>query len=482
MNPQRLLDSFLAMTAVESPSWHEAAMADFCARELEGMGFAVAFDDSGEETGSEVGNLIAHLRGTVPGHIAFSAHMDTVVPCAGIRLVIERRPAAACGYEDAEGEVEVICSTGETILSADDKAGIAAIFEGVRATLEAGAPRPDLTVVLTTCEEQSLLGASALAPDVFARAAVLPDERTNVSRETFSNGAARAEAGEDERAVACAGADGEAGGSAEERASAGAASAGVEEHASVNVASAGAEERSSANAASASARTNVSRETLAEPDLVPCFVLDADGHPGSIIVGAPFHYTLRARFTGRAAHAGVEPEAGASAIQMAAHAVAGMPLGRIDEHTTANVGVVSGGAAVNIVPEICCVEGECRSLFEDRVNAQRDAMTRACEEAAARFGGTVEVDWTVDYPGILFSEDAPIVSSLVRAAKAAGLTPRLALSGGGADANVLSTKGACAITLGIGMTNFHTCDEHITVRDLEGSARYVEAVIAEYAC
>ncbi|WP_172134979.1 M20/M25/M40 family metallo-hydrolase [Adlercreutzia sp. ZJ473] len=407
MNPQRLLDSFLAMTAVESPSWHEAAMADFCTRELEGMGFAVALDDSAEVTGSEVGNLVAHLRGTAPGHIAFSAHMDTVVPCAGIRPVIEARPAAACGCEDAEGaegEVEVICSAGETILSADDKAGIAAIFEGVRATLEAGAPRPDLTVVLTTCEEQSLLGASALAPDVFARAAAMADERTNVSRETF-----------------------------------------------------------------------------AEPDPVPCFVLDADGRPGSIIVGAPFHYTLRARFTGRAAHAGVEPEAGASAIQMAAHAVASMPLGRIDEHTTANVGVVSGGAAVNIVPESCCVEGECRSLFEDRVNAQRDAMTRACEEAAARFGGAVEVSWTVDYPGILFSEDAPIVSSLARAAKAAGLEPRLALSGGGADANVLSTKGACAITLGIGMTNFHTCDEHIAVRDLEGSARYVEAIIAEYA-
>lgn len=157
-----------------------------------------------------------------------------------------------------------------------------------------------------------------------------------------------------------------------------------------------------------------------------------------------------------------------------------MPLGRIDECTTANMGHIEGGVAVNIVPAACQLEGECRSLYEDRVMAQRDAMTRALEEAAAQFGGSVDIAWTVDYPAVVHTADDAIIQHLEAAARAAGLEPRHAISGGGADANVLGTKGADAITLGIGMTNFHSVDEYILVEDLEAMARYVEAIIAEY--
>ena len=171
MNPDRVLESFLEMVALESPSWHEAPMAAYCAEKLAEMGFTVTFDASAAETGSDTGNLIAHLVGTVPGRIGFSAHLDTVKPCAGIEAVIEQRHIC----DDITCRMaEVVCSAGETILSADDKAGIAAIFEGLRSTLESGAPRPDITVLLTTCEEQSLLGAGALAEDALAWPEDLP--------------------------------------------------------------------------------------------------------------------------------------------------------------------------------------------------------------------------------------------------------------------------------------------------------------------
>ncbi len=405
MNPQRVLDSFLEMVGIESPSWHEGPMADYCARKLVEMGFTVSFDASATSTGSNTGNLIAHLPGTVPGRVAFSAHMDTVKPCAGIEAVIERRHICddvTCRMAD------VICSAGDTILSADDKAGIAVIFEGVRATVEAGSPRPDLTVLLTTCEEQSLLGSSALAED----ALVWPDDLPAASRGTEYEGLLNA--------------------------------TGVEGQ-------------------------------------VPLFVLDADGAPGSLIMGAPYHYTLRATIEGRAAHAGVEPECGVSAIQIASAAVAAMPLGRIDECTTANIGRIEGGVAVNIVPAEVTLEGECRSLYAERVNAQRDAMTAALEEAAARLGGTARIEWTIDYPAVVHEPGDAIVRHLEEAARACDLVVRHATSGGGADANVLGTKGADAITLGIGMTNFHTPDEYILVEDLQNMARYVEAIIAEYA-
>lgn len=407
MNPQRALDSFLEMVAIESPSWHEAPMAAHCAGQLAEMGFSVTFDASAAETGSDTGNLIAHLPGTVPGRVAFSAHLDTVKPCAGIEAVVETRHIC----DDVTCRMaEVVCSAGDTILSADDKAGIAAIFEGVRSVVESGAVRPDITVLLTTCEEQSLLGSSALADDALAWPADLPA----ASRGTAAEGLL-----------------GDGG---------------------------------------------------APSEPVPLFVLDADGAPGTIIMGAPYHWTLRARIEGRAAHAGVEPEEGVSAIQIAAAAVATMPLGRIDECTTANVGHIEGGVAVNIVPAACELEGECRSLYEDRVLAQRDAMTAALEEAAERLGGTVEVAWELDYPAVVHEAGDAIVGHLEVAAAACGLPVRHAVSGGGADANVLSAKGADAITLGIGMTNFHSTDEYIEVADLQNMARYVEAIIAEYAC
>lgn len=406
MNPDRVLESFLEMVVIESPSWHEAPMAAYCAEKLAEMGFSVTFDASAAETWSDTGNLIAHLPGTVPGRIGFSAHLDTVKPCAGIEAVIEQRHIC----DDITCRMaEVVCSAGETILSADDKAGIAAIFEGLRSVLESGAPRPDITVLLTTCEEQSLLGSSALADDALAWPADLPA----ASRGTAAEGLL-----------------GDGG---------------------------------------------------APSEPVPLFVLDADGAPGTIIMGAPYHWTLRARIEGRAAHAGVEPEAGVSAIQIAAAAVAAMPLGRIDECTTANVGRIEGGVAVNIVPAACELEGECRSLFEDRVLAQRDAMTTALQQAAAQLGGTAEVAWELDYPAVVHEPDDAIVAHLEAAARAAGLTPRHAISGGGADANVLAAKGADAITLGIGMTNFHSIDEYIEVADLQAMARYVEAIVKGYA-
>ncbi|MDO4290058.1 MAG: hypothetical protein Q4C41_02355, partial [Eggerthellaceae bacterium] len=109
MNAERLLGSFLEMVKIESPSWHEAAMADYCVRALEDMGFAVRVDDSAAQTGSDTGNVIAHLPGT-PGaagrHIAFSAHMDTVVPCQGIEPVIETRAVEGAADKRGEGAVD----------------------------------------------------------------------------------------------------------------------------------------------------------------------------------------------------------------------------------------------------------------------------------------------------------------------------------------------------------------------------------------
>ncbi|NTU71117.1 MAG: M20/M25/M40 family metallo-hydrolase [Coriobacteriia bacterium] len=202
-----------------------------------------------------------------------------------------------------------------------------------------------------------------------------------------------------------------------------------------------------------------------------CLVLDADGAPGGIVVGAPTHYTFTARFLGRACHAGVAPEAGVSAITMAAHAIASMELGRLDERTTANVGSIRGGRATNVVTAQCDITGECRSLDSDRVEQVKADMDRAMRDAAERFGGQVELDWNLEYEGFVQPEEGREMSVVVSAMCDAGLAPWTYLTGGGSDANVLAAMGIPTLALACGMSGVHGTAEQIEVADLNALAR-----------
>lgn len=206
------------------------------------------------------------------------------------------------------------------------------------------------------------------------------------------------------------------------------------------------------------------------------FVFDASEPPGFAVVAAPGSELVTATFHGRAAHAGIEPEKGINAIQMAASAVAAMRLGRIDHETTANVGLISGGRATNIVAERAEIKGEVRSHDSSKLAAQVARITEEIKKAAAEFGGDVEMSWTQAYVSYRLDEDAPPVALFRRAARAAGLEPKLVAGGGGSDANVLNARGIPSIVLGCGMENPHTTDERIAVASLEKLAELATAL------
>lgn len=363
----RVLDVFLDLVAIDSPTGEEAVCGRYASKALSAMGMSVHFDDSAARTGSDTGNLVAVLDGTAPGmRLALSAHLDTVEPGRGVEPVI--------------GGDGVIRPAGETVLGGDDKAGIAAIIEGIHRVVERGAPHAGVVAVLTTGEERGLSGAKALDPGVF---------------------------------------DG--------------------------------------------------------VDLA--IVLDADGEPGGIVEGAPTHWTFAAEFEGRASHAGVEPEAGVSAITMAARAIASMRLGRLDEMTAANVGTIAGGVGTNVVAAACRVTGECRSLERERVDAVREEMDRLMKAAAADAGGRVDVRWTKEYDGFLFSPEDPLVTFVEGACRDAGAEPRRFRTGGGSDGNVFTGYGVPTLVLSTGMTNVHGTSERLRVDDLERLADIVEALL-----
>jgi tripeptide aminopeptidase len=359
MDTERLLNTFLDLVRIPSPSGQEEAVAEAIAARLGALGIAVERD--------EVGNLIACVDG-VGEPLLLTAHMDTVVPCEGVEPVVR-----------GEGDARIVASAGDTILGADDKAGVAILLEVLAVLAEKELAHRPLELLFTVGEEKGLRGVQAL--DV---------------------GRLRATMG---------------------------------------------------------------------------LGLDVAGVPGIIVVHAPSQDHWLAMVHGRAAHAGGNPEAGISAIQVAAEGIARMPLGRIDDETTANIGVIQGGRATNIIPDRVELYGEARSRDVAKLDKQIRAMSAALEESAAARGATVEIDVRRSYEGYRFSEDAPIVRLLSEAVRSVGIEPLLAPTGGGSDSNVLIARGIDVVQMAIGMQAVHTTDEQIAVADLETTARIVLACV-----
>lgn len=368
MGDDRLIETFLDLVRIDSPSGSEAAVAQYCAQRLRAMGCDVWFDDSSSRTGANTGNLFARLDGEGSSRIVLSAHMDCVQPCIRVEpLLVDH----------------VITSAGETVLGADDKAGIAAILESVERVAEGAGMYPGILIVLTVSEEPGLLGAKAVDLD------------------------------------------------------------------------------------------------LLQADI--CLVLDADGAAGGIVTGAPTHYTFEASFMGMAAHAGVAPEQGTSALLMAARSITDMRLGRLDEMTTANIGSIESGTATNVVPAHAVMTGECRSRDDGRARRLRDEMDALMRDAAAAEGGSVEIVWTRQYTGFDFPDDHPAVLLVADACRDVGVVPRLFKTGGGSDGNIFSAAGVPTLVLSCGMQSVHSVDERLDVRDLHALVDIITSVMNRLA-
>jgi tripeptide aminopeptidase len=205
------------------------------------------------------------------------------------------------------------------------------------------------------------------------------------------------------------------------------------------------------------------------------YVYDQAAPIGDVVVGSPTAQELELAFVGRAAHAGMYPEEGRSAILAAARAIVDMPLGRIDEVTSANVGLVRGGSARNVVPERCSLEVEVRSHDDERVTEVVQQIVDAAAFAASLSECSLESRVEQKYRGYRFRDDDLPVRLAVEALAQAGYTARLGLSGGAADANVFNARGLQCVNLANGMTDIHTPDERIAIEDLE---RMVDVTLA----
>ena len=345
-----LVDDFVRLCEIESPSRHERRVADALTAQLRALGLEVEEDDSGSETGSDAGNLLARIPGPEGAPtVLLCAHMDTV-PLTG-PVEVERRDGVLANRHDA-------------ILGADNKAAIAVIMAVARELVEHGSP-VGVELLFTTCEEISLLGAK------------------HFDRSRLRSGWG--------------------------------------------------------------------------------WVFDHASPIGELIVAAPTYFWIEADIHGRAAHAGIRPEEGRSAVTAAAGALSRLTLGRVDAQSTTNVGRIEGGTARNVVAERCRVELEARSLDEARAAELVREITDAFTEAAADGECDVELAVEEQFRGYTLSRASEPVAVAAAALEARGIEPRYISTGGGSDANILVAAGLPVLNVANGTERNHQPDESVTV-------------------
>lgn len=359
INKKRFVKRFLDYVKIDSISKNETNFAKRLIKDLKALKIKCKQD--------KIGNIICRIKGKVrkAPRLMLNAHIDTVEHSEKIIPQIVKG---------------VIKTKRNTILGADNKAGVAAIMEALTILAEKHLLHGDLLIVFTVQEEIGLFGAKSLNPKSLKADFGL----------TFDGGR-------------------------------------VEE----------------------------------------------------IIIKAPSQYNINVEVFGKAAHAGVHPEDGINAIQVASKAIAKIKLGRIDPETTANIGIIEGGIATNIVPEKVILKGEVRSHNKRKLKTQikkiENRLTRTCSKHKARLKLRTELV----YESFKVKEKEKMIVQARKVLKNMGLKPRTKQTGGGSDANIFNSFGIKTIILGVGAQKVHTPQERVAISDLELGTKLILGIINE---
>lgn len=365
INTIRLIDTFLELVKISSPSGKEKNVADYILNQLEDIGVEAYEDDCGKVLNSTCGNIIIRIKGKSNKKVLFSAHMDTVTPCDNVNIVIED---------------EAIKSDGTTILGADDKAGIANILEMIRVIKENDIEHPEIIIVFSVSEETGLHGAK-----------------------------------------------------------------------------------------------NIDLSHFGKIDYG--YILDGGNSPGTCYNKAPYSAKGILKVIGKEAHAGSEPEKGINSLVVASEAITKLKIGRIDENTTCNMGIVEGGIATNIVMPEIKIHFEARSLYQDKLDKVLEEVDKVFTETSEKYKATFENSVKKGTLGFDISEECDTIKLFKEASENIGLEYKALPSGGGSDTNIYNMKGIESINIGIGMENVHTKEEYIKIEDLVNSTKLIVELI-----
>lgn len=364
MRRERMIDNFMEMVKISSPSTKEGEFTDYLFEIFTQLGMEIHRDEGHQFYQGEGQVLIAKLRGNIEGKgITLAAHTDVVDPCKDIRPIIENN---------------IIRSDGTTTLGGDDKAGIAAIIETLNVIKEEKITHEDIYVILTPCEEIGMLGAK------------------NIIWE------------------------------------------GIPDH------------------------------MMPAKDII---VIDNAGKAGLIAHTAPSRYDFVITFIGKNAHAGIEPEKGINAIQIASKAIANMKIGRVNKLTTSNIGAIQSNFPSNVVPDICVIRGEIRSHSEDKILSMLEEYEKCCNDAVIEIGGNYKFERVCAFPCLKPIDNLKFAKDFAKVYEELGVSTELQVIGGGSDSNIFAQKGYNSIIIGVGMYDVHTTNETLHVEELEKTTK-----------
>jgi tripeptide aminopeptidase len=200
------------------------------------------------------------------------------------------------------------------------------------------------------------------------------------------------------------------------------------------------------------------------------FIFDSGYRPGNFIYSACGAIGLNIKIMGKASHSGISPEKGINSMQAAARAISQLPLGRIDEETTMNIGLFKSGSAVNVIPELTELEGEVRSFNLKKAEDNFNLLVNIFKSEANKVGAEIDIKYFWDFMPYTIKDSSFVYKETMRVLNKVGLKPAPRISLGGSDANSLNGRGIESINLGIGAQNPHSNDEFIFIEDLIKSA------------
>ena len=209
-------------------------------------------------------------------------------------------------------------------------------------------------------------------------------------------------------------------------------------------------------------------------------VFDGNGPVSTVTSASPTYVSFDVKITGRAAHAGVEPEKGLSAIRIASEIINELPQGRLDEETTINVGVISGGSVRNAVPENAAFSGEFRSRNLETLDLLRLQVSEVFTRAKEKYqDAKIDEEFGIEFRMYNLSADDEIVRLATGTMESIGLVPVLAPTGGGTDGNVMMEHGIPSVVVGMSTNEMHTTREYVVIPDLVDTARFCQALIIQ---
>ncbi|KXB47621.1 hypothetical protein HMPREF3188_00467 [Tissierellia bacterium KA00581] len=367
MDNKRLLNTFLDLVKIYSPSKNEINVLNYIKDRLDKLKIKYILHDHCSDYGGNTPVLIAKLDKNEKGKnlkkISLCAHMDVVEPCFEVKPYIE------------DGLVK---TKSNTTLGADDKAGVSCILEILETLIKENLAHNDIFAIFTPSEEIGLLGAKSIKWN------------------------------------------------------------------------------------------EISKEFLPVKDMI---VLDNANGVDEVAMQGPCMYVIDVTFKGLSSHAGIEPEKGKNALFAMCKAISKMKIGRLNDHTTSNVGSIISNFPTNVVPNECKIKMELRCLDEKEAKDNLDNYIEIFKSTAKEFDIECKIDVEYDYPPLKQIDNGVLLKNVLKAYKNIGIDAKGIKIGGGCDANIFLKDGFNSVAVGVGMYKMHTTDEYLVISDMENTTK-----------